>query len=37
MAEYGKVHAANCWLLGRRNLVGIEIAAFGEGNAVMGL
>ena len=33
MAEYGKVHAANCWLLGRRNLVGVEIEAFGEGNA----
>jgi len=41
MAEYGKFssqfHAANYWLLGRRNLVGIEIAVCGEGNAVIGL
>lgn len=37
MAEYGKLHAANYWLLGSRNLVGIEIAACGEGNAVIGL
>lgn len=31
MAEYGKFHAAYYWLLGRRNLVGIEIAARSEG------
>jgi hypothetical protein len=37
MAEYGKFHAVNYWLLGRRNLFGIEIAACGEGNAVIGL
>lgn len=37
MAEYGKFHAANYWLLGGRILFGIEIAACGEGNAVIGL
>ena len=31
MAEFGKFHAAYYWLLGRRNLVGIEIAARSEG------
>jgi len=37
MAEYGELHVANYWLFGRRKLAGIEIAAFGEGNAVIGL
>lgn len=37
MAEYGKFHAANFWLLDRRDLVGIEIAARDEGNTVIGL
>ena len=37
MAEYGKFRVANYWLLGTRNLVGIEIAVCGEGNAVIGL
>ncbi len=31
MAEFGKFHAAYYWLLGRRNLDGIEIAARSEG------
>ena len=31
MAVFGKFHAAYYWLLGRRNLVGIEIAARSEG------